>query len=88
MTTMTAEQDRLALKIDAYVKGIETRGGGDEEILTTMLPEMATFHALLKTSSQAQMDMLAGQYSGFRRFAVLLSRMAEAIADGRIQVPR
>src|SRR5208283_4405245 len=80
--TMTAEQHRLAQKIDAYVKSIEARGGGEEEILTTMEPEMPTFNALLKSSTQAQMNVLAGQYSGFRRFGVLLTQLAEAIADG------
>ena len=86
--TITAEQTRLALKIDAYVKGIETRGGGDEEILTTMEPAMADFGALMKTARQTQLDLLTREHSGFRRFAVLLTQLAAGIKDGRIQVPR
>ena len=85
--TTTAEQHRLAQKIDTYIKSIEARGGDDEEILTTMLPEMPTFHALLKSSTQAQMNVLASQYNGFRRFGVLLTQLAGAIKDGRIQLP-
>jgi hypothetical protein len=85
---ITAEQTRLARKIDAYVKSIEARGGGDEEILTTMEPALLDFGILMTSAGQMQMDLLATEYSGFRRFAVLLTQLASGIQDGRIQVPR
>jgi len=85
---ITAEQTRLALKIDAYVKSIEARGGGDEEILTTMEPALLDFGVLMKSAGQRQVDLLATEHSGFRRFAVLLTQLAAGIQDGRIQVPR
>lgn len=33
------------------------------------------------------MDMLCERYNGFYRFATLLERLAEGIADGSIPVP-
>ena len=85
---ITAEQTRLALKIDTYVKSIEARGGGDEEILTTMEPALFDFGLLMKSAGQRQVDQLAGEHRGFQRFAVLLTQLAAGIQDGRIQVPR
>ena len=84
---ITAEQTRLVLKIDVYVKSIEARGGGDEEILKTMEPALLDFGSLMKSAGRTQMDQLAGEHSGFRRFARLLTQLATGIQDGRIQVP-
>jgi hypothetical protein len=86
--TPTDEQTRLALKIDAYVKSAEERGGGDEELLATMEAALADFGVLMKSTGQRQMNLLAAQNTGFRRFATLLTKLAAGIRDGNMQVPR
>jgi len=48
---------------------------------------MPTFKQWLDTCTGAEMDMLCERYNGFYRFATLLERLAEGIADGSIPVP-
>ena len=48
---------------------------------------MPTFKQLLDTCTGAEMDLLCERYDGFYRFAQLLERLAEGIADGSIPVP-
>ena len=48
---------------------------------------MGTFKQLLDTCTGADMDALCARYDGFYRFAKLLERLAEGIADGSIPMP-
>ncbi|HLY25637.1 MAG TPA: hypothetical protein VKQ72_04815, partial [Aggregatilineales bacterium] len=84
---LTDKQQALAQKIDTWVKGIEARGGGDEQILQGMYDYMTTFKQIMDNSSKVQMDKLCAQYPGFDRFASLLNALARGIADGAIDVP-
>lgn len=53
----------------------------------SMADYMGTFKQLLDTCSGEDMDALCDRYDGFHRFAKLLERLAEGIADGSIPVP-
>jgi len=69
---LTAEQLQAAETIDTWVKGIEARGGNEEQMLAGMYAYMAPFKQILDTSSPADMDQLCARYPGFARFALLL----------------
>jgi hypothetical protein len=84
---LTEQQTRLAVTIDNHVKHIVANSGGDEELLASMYDHMGTFKQLMDTSTGEEMDMLCQRYDGFYRFAKLLERLAEGIADGSIPVP-
>ena len=84
---LTAQQTQLAETIDTHVTQVLAHGGGDEALLVSMADSMPTFKQLLDTCTGAEMDMLCDRYDGFYRFAKLLERLAEGIADGSIPVP-
>ena len=76
--------ERRVQKIHAWVQQIIADGGGDEEILESMADYMGTFKTIMDNSSPREMDAFTTKYAGFYRFSKLLERLAEAIADGRI----
>ncbi len=84
---LTAQQTRLAVTIDTHVRQITAHGGGDEVLLVSMYDHMGTFKQLMEMSTGEEMNVLCQRYSGFYRFAQLLERLAEGIADGSIPVP-
>ena len=84
---LTAQQTRLAETIDTHVTQVLAHGEGDEALLLSMADDMPTFKQLLDTCTGAEMDALCERYDGFYRFAKLLERLAEGIADGSIPVP-
>ena len=84
---LTDRQIRLAVAIDRHVNYILAKGGGDEELLVSMYDQMHTFKQLLDTSTEGEMSQLCQQYDGFYRFAKLMERLAQGIADGSIPVP-
>lgn len=53
----------------------------------SMYDYMYTFKQLLDASSESEINQLCQQYDGFYRFAKLMERLAEGIADGSISVP-
>lgn len=81
------KREQIAQKIDAWVTGIIAHGGGDEEILEGMYDYMAPFRKIMDAAAPGELDALALKYDGLYRFANLLERLAEAIADGTIEVP-
>lgn len=83
---LTPQQLQAVETIDTWVKGIEQRGGNEEQMLAGMYPYMAPFKQILDTATPAEMDRLCARYRGFLRFAKLLELMAEGIAFGRISV--
>jgi len=84
---VTAQQTQLARRIDTHVRHVLAQGGGDEALLVSMADYadyVETFKQLLDTCTGADMDALCARYDGFYRFAKLLERLAEGIADGSI----
>ncbi len=84
---LTVQQTRLAETIDTHVTEVLAHSGGEEALLLSLADCMPTFKQLLDTCTGAEMDMLCARYEGFSRFAHLLERLAEGIADGSIPVP-
>ena len=84
---LTVQQTRLAETIDTHVRQVLVSGGGYEALLRSLADYMPIFKQLLDTCTGAEMDMLCARYDGFYRFAKLLERLAEGIADGSIPVP-
>ena len=84
---VTAQQTQLARRIDTHVRHVLAQRGGDEALLMSLADSMGTFKQLLDTCSGADMDALCERYDGFYRFAQLLERLAEGIADSSIPVP-
>ena len=84
---LTEKQIHLAHIIDTHVEHILTNGGGDEDLLVSMADHMGTFKQLMDISTRSDMDRLCQQYDGLYRYAKLLERLAEGIADGSIPVP-
>lgn len=84
---LTEQQTRLAVTIDRHVHAIIASGGGDEELLVSMVDDMGMFKQLLDTCSREDMEILCQHYDGFYRFAQLLENLAQGIADGTIPVP-
>ena len=84
---MNAEKVRLAEAIDTWVLSILSYGGGDEQLLEGMHAYMDTFKQLLDSCTPLEMTLLTQRYDGFYRFANLLERLAQAIADGVIEIP-
>ncbi len=83
----TRKQVQLAQTIDRFVNAIEQAGGGDTELMQKSFMHLATFKALMDTSSQDQLDTLCETYPGFYRFAKLIETIAQGIRDGTIKVP-
>lgn len=79
---------QVAQLIDTFVKSILVKGGGEEEILAGMFPYMQGFKGVMDNAVDREMDILATQYDGFRRFAKLLEKLAGGIQDGIIEVPK
>lgn len=84
---MNANKVHLAETIDTWVLSVLNQGGGDEQLLEGMHAHMDTFKQLLDSCTPLEMTLLAQRYDGFYRFANLLERLAQAIADGVIEVP-
>jgi hypothetical protein len=84
---LTEQQTQLAGTIDRHVKHVLAQGGGDEELLMSLADHMGTFKQLMDLSTGEEMNVLCQRYDGFYRFANLLERLAEGIADGSIPVP-
>ena len=54
----------------------------------SLADHMGTFKQVMDLSTGEEMNMLCQRYDGFYRFANLLERLAEGIADGSIPVPK
>jgi hypothetical protein len=84
---LTDQQTRLADAIDRHVRRVLAQGGGDEALLMSLADHMGTFKQVMDMSTGEEMNALCQRYEGFYRFAKLLERLAEGIADGSIPVP-
>lgn len=61
---------------------------GEAQLLQTCYDYMDAFKRVMDNTSHIQMDYICQQYDGFYRFAKLMERMAQGIADGIIEVPK
>ncbi|MEM7798704.1 MAG: hypothetical protein AAF633_05915 [Chloroflexota bacterium] len=89
---MDVQRVQLAERIDAWVQNIVRTSDNDdqvdERILVSMSEYMRPFKHLLDNCTKPEMDLLINRYDGLYRFADLLERLAKAIQDGVIEVPK
>jgi hypothetical protein len=82
------EKTQLAEEIDARVKALRQTGIDDVGLFVAMSDHMPTFKRLMDATSPGELDRLAARFPHLHDYAVLLTSIAGAIADGTIEVPR
>ena len=85
---LTAEQLRIASKIDARMQKLVRAGKDDETILAEMADHMPQFKRLMDTARPGNMDELVRKFTGFFHYATILETIAAGIQSGAIKVPR
>jgi hypothetical protein len=85
---LTAEQLRIAERIDEHTNRVLPEDGGSEkeyeEFPASMHEYLGDFKRLMAISSKDQMSELCGRYDGFYRFAKCLEEIAQGLSDGSI----
>lgn len=61
---------------------------GEAQLLQTCYDYMDAFRRVMDSTSHIQMDYICQQFDGFYRFAKLMERLAQGIADGVLDVPK
>ena len=85
---MTAEQTRIAARIDSTMQPFLRTGKDDITILAGMSNYMTDFKHLIDTAKSGVMDELCQRCPGFYRYAKVLENIAGAIQSGVSKVPR
>jgi len=85
---LSSEQRHLIKRIDDHVAKFPLSEAGDEQLLLTCYDYMEAFKQVMDSISTYQRDYICQQYDGFYRFAKLMERLAQGIADGVIDVPK
>ena len=75
-------------RLDAHANALLLTGASDIDLLGGMFDVMPDFKALLDAGYGGEIDKNAGRFPGLHRYAVMLSHVAEGIAEGSIRVPR
>lgn len=88
MVDLTAEQRQLAKIVHEYASRFPLTEEGDAQLLQGCYDYMDAFKRVMDSTSKVQMDYLCQQYHGYYRFAELMERLAQGIADGVIAVPK
>lgn len=86
--TLTAQQLRIASRIDARMQTLLRTGQDDMAIFAAMADHMPKFKRLLDTTRPDEMDELTRKFTGFYRYAKILETLAAGIQSGAIKVPR
>jgi hypothetical protein len=86
--TLTAQQLRIASRIDGRMQTLLRAGKDDMAIFAAMADHMPKFKQLLDTIRPGDMDELTRQFTGFYRYAKILETLAAGIQSGAIKVPR
>jgi hypothetical protein len=86
---LSAEQIDLIFFIDQKVRNIISNGGNEISIMISMLDEMPRIKTLIIDSAdKEEIDKYCDSHEGFYKYMKILENTANAIADGRIQVPK
>lgn len=85
---LTSEQQQLVNTVNDYAISCPLTSKGDEQLLQNCYDYMDAFKRVMDSTSQLQMNYICEQYEGFYRFAKLMERLAQGIADGVIDVPK
>lgn len=75
-------------RLDIHANALLLTGASDIDLLGGMFDVMPDFKTLLDAGYGSEIDRNALRFPGLHRYAVVLSNVAERIADGSIRVPR
>jgi hypothetical protein len=84
---LSAEQQQFVTSINNYANQFPVSEAGEEKMLESCYDYMEVFKRIMDSCSKPQMDFICQQYNGFYRFAKLMERLAQGIANGSIEVP-
>ena len=82
------EMLEIMKRLNARANGLLLTGASDIELLSGMFDVMPDFKALLDSQYRGEIGSNATRSPGLYRYGVMLSNVAERIADGSIRVPR
>ncbi|EIZ77151.1 hypothetical protein WSK_4290 [Novosphingobium sp. Rr 2-17] len=82
------EMLEIMKRLDARANGLLLTGASDIDLLGGMFDLMPDFKALLDSPYNGEIEANARRFPGLYRYGVMLSNVAEGIADGAIRVPR
>lgn len=82
------EMLEIMRRLDAGANGLPLTGASDIDLLGGMFDLMPDFKALLDSPYKGEIEANATRFPGLYRYGVMLSNIAEGIADGSIRVPR
>ncbi|MDX7992319.1 arylsulfatase regulator [Xenorhabdus littoralis] len=85
---LSAEQLQRTKRIHDYATCFPLSETDDAQLLKTCYGYMDVFKQVIDSASTAQQDDICQQYIGFFRFAKLMEKLAQGIAEGIIDVPR
>ena len=78
----------IVQSIDGFVNALFAKGGKEEDLLLHMSPYVSDFQYVLHHTKTEELELFMEQYKGFGRFASCLERLATAIEEGQIKVPK
>ena len=84
---LNAEQRQMVKIIHDYASRFPRNETGDAQLLQSCYDYMGAFKHVIDSTSPSQMDYICQHYEGFYRFAQLMEKLAQGIADGIIDVP-
>jgi len=82
------EMLEITKRLKARANGLLLTGASDIDLLSGMFDLMPDFKALLDSPYRGEIEANATRFPGLYRYGVMLSNVAERIADGSIRVPR
>ena len=86
-TSITAEQRRVASRIDTQMKELHAAGLDEVEIIAAMVDYMSDFHDLIAGMTSPAMNALCREYAGLHHYARIVETIALGISSGQIKVP-
>ena len=82
------EMLKIMERLDTRANGLLLTGASDIDLLGGMYDLMPDFKALMDSPYSDEIEAKASRFPSLYRYAVMLSKLAEGIADGSIKVPR
>ena len=81
---LNSEQHQMVKIIHDHAIRFPRNEAGDAQLLQSCYDYMGAFKRVIDSTSPSQMDHICQHYKGFYRFAQLMEKLAQGIADGRV----
>lgn len=83
-----AEMLAIMGRLDAKANALLLAGSDDMGLFIGMIDDMPEFKALLDSPYKGAVETSGTRFPGLHRYGVVLTNIAQGIADGSIRVPR